>query len=169
MAQALARPALRPFLPADTPVLAAIFRDSIEDLTGDDYSEAQQAAWAAFADNETEFQERLSGALTLVATIAGSPVGFASLKGADHVDMLYVHSAVAGQGVATLLYDALEKLAGGRGAKLLTVDASDTARPFFEKRGFEPQRRSTVEIGGEWLGNTRMQKRLAPVEGRAAS
>ena len=42
-------PALRPFLPADTPILAAIFVASIEELTADDYSEAQRAAWAAVA------------------------------------------------------------------------------------------------------------------------
>ena len=41
-----AKAALRPFLPADTPMLAAIFVASIEELTGDDYSEAQQEAWA---------------------------------------------------------------------------------------------------------------------------
>jgi putative acetyltransferase len=143
-------------------VLAAIFRESIEDLTREDYSEAQQAAWAAFAEDEAEFRERLAGGLTLVATIAGSPAGFASLQGADHIDMLYVHPAAARHGVATALCDALEKLAAARGAALLSVDASDTARPLFEKRGYEPQRRSTVQRGDEWLGNTRMEKRLAP-------
>ena len=34
---------LRPFLPADAPRLAEIFRASIAELTTDDYSEAQQA------------------------------------------------------------------------------------------------------------------------------
>ena len=43
--------------------------------------------------------------------------------------MLFVHPSVAGQGVAAMLFDALEKLAGARGAKNLTVDASDTAEP----------------------------------------
>ena len=46
----------------------------------------------------------------------GSPVGFASLEGADDIDMLYVHPAAAGQGVGTMLIDALEKLAAARGA-----------------------------------------------------
>ena len=45
---------LRPFLPADTPLLAEIFRASIAELTGDDYSESQQEAWAASADDEAE-------------------------------------------------------------------------------------------------------------------
>ena len=36
--------ALRPFLIEDTPLLAEIFRASIEELTADDYSEGQQAS-----------------------------------------------------------------------------------------------------------------------------
>jgi putative acetyltransferase len=60
-----------------------------------------------------------------------------------------------------MLVDALERLAGARGAKRLVVDASDNAQPFFRKRGYEPQQRNTLEIGGEWLANTTMQKKLA--------
>ena len=160
MGQALPKPALRPFLSQDTPVLAAIFAASIEELTGDDYSEAQQQAWASAADDEERFGQRLAGELTLIATMQNSPVGFASLKGADHIDMLYVHPSAAGQGVASMLCEALEKLAGGRGAKSLTVDASDNAVEFFSRRGYEPTRRNTVTINGEWLANTTMQKAL---------
>src|SRR5262245_17415195 len=115
MGQALPKPGLRPFLPADAPLLAMIFQASIEELTGDDCSESQQAAWAARADDVEAFGERLAGKLTLVAMLGGSPVGFASLRGNDHIDMLFVHPAVARQGVATALTDALEKLAGARG------------------------------------------------------
>ncbi len=166
MAQQVQMPALRPFLPADAPVLAEIFQASIEELTGEDYSEAQQAAWASLADDVEAFGARLAENLTLVATIGGSTVGFGSLKGADHIDLLYVHPAAAGQGVGRLLVEALEKLAGARGARRLTADVSDTARGFFEKRGYEAQRRNTLSVGDEWLGNTTMEKRLAPAEAR---
>jgi putative acetyltransferase len=161
MGQALPKPALRPFLAADVPILAAIFVAAIEELTGDDYSEAQQEAWAAAADDEEQFGKQLAGQLTLIATMQNSPVGFASLKGTDHIEMLYVHPSVAGQGVASMLCDALEKLAGGRGAKNLTVDASDTAVDFFTKRGYVAKQRNTVTVNGEWLANTTMQKALA--------
>jgi len=161
MGQTLPKPALRPFLAEDTPVLAAIFAASVEELTGDDYNEAQQQAWASTADDEEQFGKRLAGKLTLIATLQNSPVGFASLKGADRIDMLYVHPSVAGQGVASMLVDALEKIAGGRGAKSLTVDASDTAQGFFAKRGYAAKQRNTVTINGEWLANTTMQKTLA--------
>jgi putative acetyltransferase len=153
-----ATPALRPFLPADTPVLAAIFAAAVQELTGDDYDETQQEAWASVADDEAEFGKKLAGELTLIATLKNAPVGFASLKGKDHIDMLYVHPAAAGQGVASALLDALEKLAGARGAKSLTVDASDNAQEFFKKRGYVAQQRNSVTINGEWLANTTMQK-----------
>ncbi|WFU14290.1 GNAT family N-acetyltransferase [Bradyrhizobium sp. CB3481] len=162
MGQALPKPGLRPFLPADGSMLAAIFVAAIEELTGDDYSEAQQEAWAAVAEDEAAFGKKLAGQLTLIATIQNAPVGFASLKGADHIDMLFVHPSVAGQGVATMLVDALEKLAGARGVKTLTVDASDTAEPLFRKRGYTAKQRNTVSLNGEWLANTTMQKALAP-------
>jgi putative acetyltransferase len=160
MGQALPKPALRPFLATDTPVLAAIFTASIEDLTGDDYSEAQQEAWASAIEDEEKFGQRLASELTLVATLQNSPVGFAALKGPDHIDMLYVHPSAVGQGVAALLCDALEKLAGARGATNLTVDASDNATEFFLKRGYIAMQRNTVTVNGEWLANTTMQKTL---------
>ena len=160
MGQALPKAALRPFLAADTPILAAIFVAAIEESTTEDYSEAQQQAWASAADDEEQFGKRLAGELTLIATLQNSPVGFASLRGADHIDMLYVHPAAAGQGVASMLCEALEKLAGGRGAKSLSVDASDNAEPFFLKRGYVGKQRNTVTVNGEWLANTTMQKTL---------
>ncbi len=160
MSPAAAAPALRPFLPADVPVLAAIFAAAIQELTGDDYDETQQEAWASVADDEEEFGKKLAGELTLIATLKNAPVGFASLKGKDHVDMLYVHPNAAGQGVASALLDALEKLAGARGAEKLTVDASDNAQEFFRKRGYIATQRNTVTVNGEWLANTTMQKTL---------
>jgi putative acetyltransferase len=71
---------------------------------------------------------------------------------------------VAGQGIATMLVDALEKLAGGRGAKSLSVDASDTAQGFFAKRGYTAQQRNSVAINDEWLANTTMKKTLGAAQ-----
>jgi putative acetyltransferase len=161
MAMAHPKRGLRPYLPADAPLLREIFRDSIEELTADDYTAAQQEAWASVADDVADFGKKLSGQLTLVATLEGSPVGFAALEGKDKIGMIYVHPAAAGQGVGAMLIDALEKLAGSRGAPKLTVDASDSARGFFEKRGYVAQQRNTVSVGDEWLANTTLHKQLA--------
>ena len=55
MAMAHPKLALRPFLPTDTAMLREIFRDSIADLTDEDYTPAQQEAWASVADDEAAF------------------------------------------------------------------------------------------------------------------
>jgi putative acetyltransferase len=164
MARVQPKLALRPFLPADAPLLAEIFRASVAELTGDDYSATQQEAWASTADDEAAFAARLANALTLLGTIDGSPVGFASLAGVERIDMLYVHPAAAGQGIGTMLIDALEKLAGSRGAPRLTADVSDSAQEFFKRRGFVAKQRNSVPLGNEWLANTTMEKRLAAKE-----
>lgn len=161
MATATPKLALRPYLAEDTPLLAEIFRESVLDLTGDDYSEAQQEAWIESVDDLDDLTHRLGHQLTLIATLDGSPVAFASLAGNTKIDMLYVHPAAAGQGAAALLIDALEKLAGARGSEKLTVDASDTARGFFEKRGYTAQQRNSISVGDEWLANTTLSRTLA--------
>ena len=84
-------------------MLAAIFRRRHR---GTDRRRLQRSAAGGLgraADDEEQFGKRLAGELTLVATLQSSPVGFASLKGADHIDMLYVHPSAVGQGVATML------------------------------------------------------------------
>ena len=162
-ARANPKAGLRPFLPQDAPFLAEIFRASIEELTEDDYNPAQQEAWASAADDMEEFAARLGKHLTLIATLDGSPIGFISLDGPTEIGLLYVHPAVARQGIGRMLYDAIEKLSVSRGSPHLSVDASDTAREFFMHRGFTAEQRNSVSVGNEWLSNTTMKKRLAPV------
>jgi len=160
-AQAHPTLAVRPMLPGEAALLAEIFRASITELTGDDYTEEQQAAWMAAAEDEAAFAKRLGDELTIVATLGGAPVGFASLEKDDKIGFFYVHPAVAGQGVGAVLADALERVAGGRGVETLKVDASDTASGFFTKRGYVAQQRNSVRCGDEWLANTTMHKGLA--------
>jgi putative acetyltransferase len=160
---------LRPMLPNDAARVAAIFVASIDELTGEDYNPGQQAAWAGSADDVDAFGDRLQGWLTLIASLGGVPVGFASLAGVDRFEMLYVAPEGAGQGVGRALCDAIEKLAGARGAAVLHVDASDTAHDFFAHRGYLPKHRKTVARGDEWLGSTAMEKPLqANTAGRAS-
>lgn len=168
MGQSLPKPGLRPFLPADLPLLVGIYQASIEELAADDYSEAQQEAWMAQSEDEV-FADTLAKSLTLVATVEGSPVGFIALRENEEIAFLYVHPAVAGQGIGTMLYDAIEKLAGARNAKRLAAEVTDNAQPFFQKHGFQPQRRTTLSLGDEWLATTTMEKRLAPTEDRKFS
>jgi putative acetyltransferase len=151
---------LRPYLPTDARRCAEIFRSSIEELAADDYDEDQREAWASRGDDEQAFAARLGEALTLLAVIDGAVAGFATLKGADQIDMLFVDPKFARQGAGRALVEALTKLAQARGAKRLTVEASDVAKPLFERQGFTSQQRNLVRVGDQWLANTTMTKTL---------
>jgi putative acetyltransferase len=168
MARTASPPGLRPFLPADAPYLAALFRESVTTLAADCYDDDQLAAWASVAD-EAAFSRELASNLTVVALLDGSIAGFAMLRDGKLFDMLYVHPAAARRGVGSALADAIEKLAAARGASEISADASDAARDFFAGRGYVAFQRNMVAIGGEWLGNTTMKKKLvAPApEGRS--
>lgn len=151
---------LRPFLPGDTIALRELFAQSIEELTADDYDEDQRVAWASTAADAEAFAARLGAMVTLVVQVEGEYAGFASLKDNNVLDMLYVHPYFVGQGVGAALADAIERLARGRGASEITVEASDTAEPFFESRGYEAKQRNMVPRDDLWLTNTTMIKKL---------
>jgi len=159
-ASALPKPTLRPYLPSDLPLLAEIRLAAIEQLTVDDYDEAQREAWASICNDDETLGQKLEKGLTIVALIGNGPVGFISLHEGGLIDQLYVHPAVARHGVASALLDAIEKLSVARKTTGLLVDASDTAKPFFDVRGFSALHRNTIEINGVWLGNTHMSKTL---------
>jgi putative acetyltransferase len=154
--------ALRPYLAADAPILAAIYAAAIDELTAEDYTDEQRYAWIALAEDEQTFGQRLAASLTLVAIVEGEPVGFISLRDNLSIEHLYVSPNIIREGVATALCDALEKIATARGAQKLTVDSSDTAEPFFKQRGYVLQSRNTRIVDEQWLAYMTMIKELAP-------
>ena len=106
--------ALRPYLPADAKRCAEIFRSSIEELAAEDYDErAARGLGVARRRRSRRSARRLAEALTLLAVIDGAVAGFASLKGADQIDMLFVDPEFARQGVGRTLVDALDKTCRG--------------------------------------------------------
>jgi len=153
---------LRPYLAADIMALRELFAASIEELTAEDYNEDQRVAWASRAEDAEAFAKRLSSNLTLVVHALDEHLGFATLKDNSVLDMLYVHPYHARIGVATALVDAMETIARARGAETMTVEASDTAVPFFQDRGYVATSRNLVEMDDEWLSNTTMTKQLKP-------
>ena len=78
---AFPKPSLRPYLATDFPLLSEIRFAAIEELTVDDYDEAQRRAWAAAVDDDAAFAQSLEKGLTIVALIGGGPVGFICTSG----------------------------------------------------------------------------------------
>lgn len=99
---------------------------------------------------------------TIIAVKNGEIVGFGDMDETGYLDRLYVHKDYQGRGVAAALCTALEQHAAGMP---VTVHASVTARPFFEKRGYRVCRRQQVLRVGVALTNFVMIKGPGPAPG----
>jgi putative acetyltransferase len=151
---------IRDFHPGDAATLARLYYESARRLGARHYSPAQVAAWApAPADPAAVLARAGDGRVTLVAVGEdGAVAGYADLEADGHVDHLYVHPDAAGRGVASALLDALAARARTRGIRRLYVEASETARPVFERKGFAIRHRRAFSVRGVPIHNYAMER-----------
>ncbi|RYG57932.1 MAG: GNAT family N-acetyltransferase [Alphaproteobacteria bacterium] len=154
---------VRAYSEADLDALIDLFTGSVRQVASRDYSPAQIEAWAPLAVNREQWANRLGGRPTYVAQAGGEIVGFSDLELDGHIDMLFVHTDHQGQGVARALLDHIHHHATRQNIRRLFTEASITARPFFERNGFEVIEAQDVERRGETFRNYRMAKSLAPL------
>ena len=152
---------LRPFRPDDAPVLLTLFRDTIRRVNCRDYSPAQIAAWASDDIDPDAWATRFAGRFAVVAEDEGRLAGFADLEANGHVDRFYVSADYQGQGVGRALLAEVVAEARRLGLVRLFVEASITARPFFESQGFAVLAPQVVVCRGVEFVNDRMERVLA--------
>ena len=101
--------------------------------------------------------------LTLVATWTARRSASSRSTAPTEIDLLYVHPAVAGQGVGTMLCDAIEKLAAARGTPQL-VGRCQRHRARLLRASRLTCRSSATPCRSATNGcaNTTMEKKLTP-------
>ncbi|MQB43532.1 GNAT family N-acetyltransferase [Rhizobium sp. ICMP 5592] len=137
-----------------------IFLRAIREVASKDYNPAQIDAWAKVDDPKVWAQWRASRP-TWLAICETQPIGFADLKADGCLDMMFVHPDYQGKGVASLLLKTVETAASHQGHRRIFTEASLTARPFFERKGFIVLAAQTVEKRGQTPPNFRTEKMLA--------
>lgn len=146
----------RAYIPSDIEGILQVFGQSVKSLCCDDYSPSQIKAWISGADKarwNREFIERH----TTVAVADGRIAGFCDCESNGHIDRLYVSPEFAFKGIGAALVADAEK---SHGNPVSTVEASLTAKPFFEKLGYTVIEKQSVFRRGEYLTNFRMKKAL---------
>ena len=150
---------IRAATPRDAAAMARLYHDTIRRVNVRDYAPGQIVAWAGAGPDPAKWEARLATRRTFVACRGGDVLGFAELAAGGHVDAVYVHHAHQGQGIASRLLARIEQEAALRGVDRLYVEASITARPFFERRGFTVVKAQDVARRGVVFRNYRMEKR----------
>jgi putative acetyltransferase len=153
---------IRAYEPADAARLALLFFASVRIGGLRDYSPAQVAAWAPAVPDPARVDARArDGRCVMVAVNAASEsVAYGELEANGHIDHLYCHPDVIGTGVASALYDCLERTAREQGLTRLFTEASEAARRLFLRKGFTEIARQDFLRHGVPIHNYRMEKRL---------
>ncbi|MBE9203788.1 GNAT family N-acetyltransferase [Synechocystis salina LEGE 06099] len=157
---------LRPYRPSDLSNIIHVFTEAVHQLGIRHYSLTQLSAWAPSEPDQQRWSDHLESMVILVAVARqeATIVGFIGYDGAGLVDLLFVHPTFARRGIATMLMQAVERLALANGVSRLQTKASMVARPFFESRGFVVTAAETVTIGGENLRRFAMDKIIKPTQ-----
>ncbi|MFT4222343.1 GNAT family N-acetyltransferase [Dysgonomonas sp.] len=151
---------IRVITSSDIPKLNKLFQETILTINRKDYSIEEVEDWASCGDNVSWHELFTEQHYILAENHEGEIVGFASINDIGYLHTMFVHKDFQHQGIATLLYQTLEKYAKKKGAEEITSEISITAKPFFEKQGFsvnEEQKRKANRLS---LTNYKMSKRL---------
>ncbi|MFB6085690.1 MAG: GNAT family N-acetyltransferase [Halodesulfurarchaeum sp.] len=141
--------------PEDAEAIRDVHLASIRGLGGECYSPEQVEAWAHDRDS-ADYPIEDPETAVFVAERGGSIVGFGWLSPEPAADFdapvdgkitaIYVHPAVARQGIGTTIYEALETRARELGLESLGLWASLNAVPFYEGHGFTSVREADYEF-----------------------
>lgn len=154
---------VRPYGSGDAGPTLETFVRAIRETASGDYTPAQIAVWLGADRDEGSWDAQRRAVATRVAEVHGRVAGFTDLDADGHVDMLFVHPDHGGRGVASALLRDVAAAATEAGLAELTVEASLTARPVFERHGFGVVAEQSVPRGGERLTNFRMRRELRAV------
>lgn len=149
----------RPYSPADSQELIALFRRSVHELAIE-YSAEQRSAWAPDQIDEDLWTAKRVSKPTWVAVFDRTLAGFVDLEPDGHIDMLYVHPIYCSRGVGTGLLRTVQSVADTMGLVRLHSEVSLTARGLFEMFGFEVVAEQEVHVRGVSMRNLRMERML---------
>ena len=160
---------IRDYQPADSDEVADLFHDSVHGIDSPTLSAAQLEAWAPTPPDYRAWRTRLGGKKRYLACADGKIIGLIELEADGHIDRFYTHVDHQRQGIGAALYAHLLAQADRLHIVDLHVEASEIARPFFEKKGFVLGKQNRIERGGEILTNYSMTlKRSGDSEGGGA-
>ena len=152
---------LRKLSEEDIPVLQTLFRETVLHVNARDYTREEVEDWASCGDS-VEHMKDLLARNDYVAALneQGEIIGFSSMNVEGYLHSLFVHKDYQQVGVGSLLLSTVEKKAREYGVAEITSEVSLTARPFFEKRGYEVLKVQKRRANRLELTNFLMCKRL---------
>ena len=138
-----------------------LFRTTVLTVNSKDYTKEEVEDWTSCGDSVAHWKNLLAkndyvGAIDR----QGKIIGFSSVNAEGYLHSMFVHKDQQGKGLATLLLSEVEKIARKYDVHKINVEASITARPFFEKHGYKVVKEQKAKANRLWLTNYVMEKAL---------
>ncbi|MBC6972990.1 GNAT family N-acetyltransferase [Bacillus sp. Xin] len=147
----------------DAEEIINLFYETVHSVNAKDYSKIQLDVWAPKEEkcNKIEiWRESFIQNITYVAKINDTIVGFSDMTHKGYLDRLYVHKNYQGKGIALALINKIEAKARKLKLQEINTNASITAKPFFQRRGYSIVCVQDIERKGVTLMNYHMKKAL---------
>lgn len=146
---------IRKYQSSDCKALADLFYHTVHTVNVKDYTKEQLQVWATGQVDLENWDQSLQEHFSVVAVENEKILGFGDIDRTGYLDRLYVHGNYQGKGIATAICNQLEQAIQGN----IITHASITAKPFFEKRGYQVIKEQKVERQGIFLTNFVMEKK----------
>lgn len=140
--------------------IAQLFTETIRNVNIRDYSPEQVKVWSERVKDKPRWLKKITDQYFLLAEQEENLLGMGSIAPEGYLDMMYVSHRHQGKGIARTLVEKLEAFAGRQPISRIWADVSLTARPFFEKMGFQVVRSQKAEMDGLIFDNFIMEKHL---------
>jgi putative acetyltransferase len=144
----------------DTKQIINLFRETVININIKDYSKEQVDVWANGNLDEDAWENRLATSNTYVAVKDEKIIGFGNYNTNGEVDLFYIHKDYQRQGIGNRILEKLEEDAKGHDFYKLYTEASITAKPFFEARGYKVIKQQTKKVKETDFINYKMKKDL---------
>ncbi|MBN7280267.1 GNAT family N-acetyltransferase [Vibrio cholerae] len=149
---------IRKYQESDALDLWAIFYHTVRNVNLRDYSQAQVEAWAPDGFSSEIWQRKMNLLSPFVAEIDGKIVGYSDLQENGLIDHFFCHHEHQGQGVGRQLMEHVLRMGELQGITRFYSEVSITARPFYERFGFNVIQEQIIEVRGQKLCNFVMEK-----------
>ncbi len=152
---------IREYRSEDAPALADLYARSVRYFGPRAYSSEQIEAWASTGSENSIAARCEDGRIVLVGVDERDrPIAYGDLEDDGHLDFLYCAPEGAGKGTGSQIYAALERRARQMSLRKIYVEASELAKPLFERNGFTLVSRIDLSIRGVAIHNFKMEKTL---------
>ncbi|MGL5616504.1 MAG: GNAT family N-acetyltransferase [Sarcina sp.] len=145
---------IREYKNSDSEEVRELFYNTVQAINKKDYNEEQLKVWATKKVDLDKWNKSLLLNFAIVAIEDNIIVGFGDINKTGYLDRLYVHKNYQSKGIAT---EICNKLEAAFKINEIIVEASITAKTFFEKRGYRVIKKQTVERKGVFLENYLMK------------